>query len=99
MKREQAIEIKIPLGLHLRVAIRLVELAKKFDATIMLTNTHHIQASAHCVIDLLMLEASQGDIINVCATGNDAPQALKAIHFLLSHQSSPSQQDITRDLF
>lgn len=70
------------LGLHARAAIKLVELAQSFDATVTISN-HEKQATADSVMGLLMLESAQGQQITVSAEGNDAEIALEAVISLI----------------
>ncbi len=70
------------LGLHARAAIKLVELAQSFQATI--TLSHHDKiATADSVMGLLMLESSQGQHITIEAQGKEAYQALESVCALI----------------
>lgn len=75
--------IKNRLGLHARAAIKLVEMAQSFQATITLTNEDETQATADGVMGLLMLDSSQGQYVTVSAKGSDAEQALHSICTLI----------------
>jgi len=74
--------IKNRLGLHARAAIKLVELAQSFEATITISNDEK-SATADSVMGLLMLESAQGQQICVSADGNDAEAALSAVSELI----------------
>ncbi|OAN16533.1 phosphate ABC transporter permease [Photobacterium jeanii] len=74
--------IKNRLGLHARAAIKLVELAQSFDATVTICNTHK-QATADSVMGLLMLESAQGQQVTVSAEGPQAQPALEAVIALI----------------
>lgn len=74
--------IKNRLGLHARAAIKLVELAQSFEATITISNDEK-SATADSVMGLLMLESAQGQEICVSANGNDAEAALSAVSELI----------------
>lgn len=69
------------LGLHARAAIKLVQLAANFNATIMLCNGEK-QAGADSVVGLLMLEAAQGQTIDVVCEGPDAFEVMEALQHL-----------------
>lgn len=74
--------IKNRLGLHARAAIKLVELAQSFEATITISNEEK-SATADSVMGLLMLESAQGQQICVSAEGHDAEAALNAVTALI----------------
>lgn len=69
------------LGLHARAAIKLVQLASHFQATITLSNGEKL-ASADSVVGLLMLEAAQGQLINVICEGPEAHEVMEALQHL-----------------
>lgn len=74
--------IKNRLGLHARAAIKLVELAQSFQATITISNDEKC-ATADSVMGLLMLESAQGQQVCVSADGHDAEAALSAVSELI----------------
>lgn len=74
--------IKNRLGLHARAAIKLVELAQSYQATITISNEEK-SATADSVMGLLMLESAQGQQVSVSAHGNDAEAALSAVSQLI----------------
>lgn len=74
--------IKNRLGLHARAAVKLVELAQSFDATVTLTNEDKV-ATADSVMGILMLESSQGEQISISASGPQAEEAFNAITTLI----------------
>ncbi|MCW8330442.1 HPr family phosphocarrier protein [Photobacterium sp. SDRW27] len=74
--------IKNRLGLHARAAIKLVELAQSFQATVTISNDEK-SATADSVMGLLMLESAQGQQVCVSAAGKDAEAALTAVAELI----------------
>ncbi|ELR66340.1 Phosphocarrier protein, nitrogen regulation associated [Photobacterium marinum] len=74
--------IKNRLGLHARAAIKLVELAQSFEATVTICNNEK-SATADSVMGLLMLESAQGQQVYVSAEGSDAEAALAAVSELI----------------
>ncbi|UXI01608.1 HPr family phosphocarrier protein [Photobacterium sp. TY1-4] len=74
--------IKNRLGLHARAAIKLVELAQSFEATVTISNDEK-SATADSVMGLLMLESAQGQQVCVSAEGRDAEAALAAVTALI----------------
>ncbi|WP_299019205.1 HPr family phosphocarrier protein [uncultured Photobacterium sp.] len=70
------------LGLHARAAIKLVELAQSFEATVTISNDEK-SATADSVMGLLMLESAQGQQVCVSAEGRDAEAALSAVSELI----------------
>ncbi|MFM2479261.1 HPr family phosphocarrier protein [Celerinatantimonas sp. MCCC 1A17872] len=82
MKLRAQLTIENKLGLHARAAIKLVELAAKYDSEVLFI-TDKKQASAASVLGLLLLERSQGEQITVQCEGPDAEQAFAAIKALI----------------
>ncbi|OTA19279.1 sugar transport PTS system phosphocarrier protein HPr [Xenorhabdus beddingii] len=84
MTVKQQLEIKNRLGMHARPAMKLHDLVQQFQSQVILRNSSHIQAEAHSVIAMLMLDSEQGSYIEVEATGPDEQQAMAAIIALFS---------------
>lgn len=82
MTLEERLIIKNKLGLHARAAIKLVELAARYDAEVIII-TEEKQASAGSVLGLLLLERSQGQEVTVRCEGPDAEKALAAVKALI----------------
>jgi phosphocarrier protein NPr len=66
------------LGLHARAAVKLVELAQSYQATIFVSNEENKEMSAESVMGLIMLESAQGQYVTVSAEGSEADAALNA---------------------
>ena len=64
-----------PQGLHARSAATIVKLATLFQSSIELKNDTKV-ANAKNIMALLLLEASKGTQLTVCADGSDEAQAL-----------------------
>ncbi|MDR0218361.1 MAG: PTS phosphocarrier protein NPr [Enterobacteriaceae bacterium] len=79
MTVKQRLEIKNRLGMHARPAMKLHDLVQQFQSQVTLRNSNNVQAEAHSVIAMLMLDSEQGSYIEVEATGSDEQQALSAI--------------------
>ena len=71
------------LGLHARAAVKLVELAQSYTATITVHSEEDKTATADSVMGLLMLESAQGQNITIQASGVDAQEALDAVCHLI----------------
>lgn len=81
MKR-RTFRITNSLGLHARPATLLAGVASRYRSTIMLELAGQ-RASAHSVLELLMLQAQSGAELTVTAIGADAEAALAAIEDLI----------------
>ncbi|SFN52620.1 PTS phosphocarrier protein NPr [Xenorhabdus japonica] len=79
MTIKQQLEIKNRLGMHARPAMKLHDLVLQFQSQVILRNRNNIQAEAHSVIAMLMLDSEQGSHIDVEVSGPDEQQALVAI--------------------
>lgn len=85
MTQVQQFEIVNKLGMHARAATKLVQLASRFKAEILITKDGH-SANAKSVMGVLLLCGHQGSIVEVSAQGEDAEQALRAIGELIANR-------------
>ena len=73
------------LGLHVRAAAKLVALASRFACDIRLVNNNR-EANAKSIMGIMMLGAAKGTRLQVCATGEDAEQALASLEELIQQR-------------
>jgi phosphocarrier protein HPr len=73
-------EVIIPnsRGLHARASARFVTCAQNFDAHISVCADGE-SVSADSIMELLMLAAAKGTTLTICASGNQAEEALAAL--------------------
>ncbi|MBW3697463.1 HPr family phosphocarrier protein [Vibrio sp. T187] len=83
MELSRTVLIQNKLGLHARAAVKLVELAQSYQATITILSEEDKCATADSVMGLLMLESAQGQHITIQANGSDAGEALEAVCHLI----------------
>ncbi|OAT26105.1 PTS phosphocarrier protein NPr [Proteus myxofaciens] len=79
MTQYRQVAIKNRLGMHARPAMKLFDLVKTFQSTVILRNHEGVQAQADSVIAMLMLDSEQGSYIDIEATGSDEIDAINAI--------------------
>lgn len=84
MKCSEAVTIVNQLGLHARAATKLAQLCQQFNARIELVQEDK-SADASSVLALLMLASSKGKTLQVCAEGDDAEPALRAVVDLIKN--------------
>jgi phosphocarrier protein len=80
----QKVLVENTRGLHLRVAAKIVETCKKYQADVLLCK-HCQQANGCSVLDLLMLDAPQGTELHLVVEGRDEAQALAALAEVFEH--------------
>jgi phosphocarrier protein HPr len=67
-------------GLHARAAVRLVEMAEQFDAEVRVRkNGTEVPCTRSEIMELLLLAAASGTIIELTATGREAEAAVTAL--------------------
>ncbi|AKT39135.1 HPr family phosphocarrier protein [Chondromyces crocatus] len=71
-------------GLHARAATKLVQLAGKFDCSILLTGPDGQSANAKSVMGVLLLCGCVGTVLEARATGPQAEAAIEAIGQLIT---------------
>jgi phosphocarrier protein len=78
-------EIVNQRGLHARASAALAREALKHDAKVIVRH-EDLTASASSIMDLMMLAASKGCVVEVEAEGREALQALEAVCGLISRK-------------
>jgi phosphocarrier protein HPr len=73
------------LGLHMRFASKIVELASSFQSEISVSH-NGIVANGKSILDLLSLAAECGSVLTLEARGHDAEDAVAALADLFSAQ-------------
>lgn len=91
MKCSKKVLIQNRLGLHARAAVKLVELAQTYKASITVSNEENKAMSADSVMGLIMLESAQGQYVTVTCEGDEANDALQAVCELI--ESKFEEQD------
>ncbi|RLE09682.1 HPr family phosphocarrier protein [Candidatus Aerophobetes bacterium] len=82
---EREVEILNKVGLHIRPASLLVEVARKFKSRIWLEKDGQI-ADGKSVTSLLLLSAEKGSKVNIKAQGPDAQEAVEALMELIGNK-------------
>jgi len=85
MQFERKVKLLNPNGLHLRVAVKLVEEARKFRSEISLTKDQ-VTVKAKEIMSVLTLEAAKGTALTLRAEGEDAFEAIQALARLFESQ-------------
>jgi len=91
-KIERGFVVRDQLGLHARVASRLAQTARRFDAVVEIQKGEH-RADAKSIIEVLMLVATKDEKVRIRCQGNDARQALAALGALVEngfHEARPA---------
>ena len=65
-------------GLHARASARFTEVAEQFNSSITVSRDG-IEADGRSILDLLLLAAPKGSVIQIRAEGSDAVQAIAAL--------------------
>lgn len=72
------VKINNRVGLHARPAASFVKLARNFESEIILKKDSK-EANGKSIIGIMALGAQSGDEIEVCATGDDAKDAIEQL--------------------
>lgn len=72
-------------GLHARAAAKFVRVTEKFEADVVVTY-HDMRVSGRSIMGLMMLAATRGTQLKLCACGADAPLALNALTELVKRK-------------
>ena len=83
-RSERRVRIANDLGIHLRAAGALVQVAGRFDAEIWLERSG-TRANGKSIMSVLSLAAGRGVELIVVAEGDDAEEAVAAVADLIEH--------------
>ena len=79
---EKELKIINKLGLHARAAVKLVEVASRFDSHITLRRNGR-EVNGKSIMGVMMLAASQGTSIDIKVDGPDEADAMACIETLV----------------
>jgi phosphocarrier protein HPr len=82
MAEKRTFEITNQLGIHARVAAKLVDTANRFQAEITLAKDD-VEVNGRGILDILTLYCPQGSRLTICAEGVDAEEAMDAFTRLI----------------
>jgi len=82
---ETEIEISNKLGLHARAAAKLVKVAGGFESSIEIEKQDQ-RVNAKSIMSVMMLAASQGNVVKFYIAGTDQDQAMTAVIDLISNK-------------
>jgi phosphocarrier protein len=80
---EKKITLINKLGLHARAAMKLSELAARFQSTIIIRYKNH-EINAKSILNVMALAASYGSELELAIDGEDEAQAMKRIGQLIN---------------
>jgi phosphocarrier protein len=83
--REKRITIKNKLGLHARAAVKFVNLANRFGASVKIVKDGN-EIDGKSILGILTLAATQGSEIMLLVAGKDEDSALKALADLVNNR-------------
>lgn len=78
-------KISDPVGLHLRAASRIVQVAKRFESDIRIAYGG-VETNAKSILGLASLVARHLEPVEISAEGPDETEALDALVLLIEHE-------------
>jgi len=82
---EKKIAIKNKMGLHARAAVKFVNLANRFGASVKIVKDGN-EIDGKSILGILTLAATQGSEIMLLVTGKDEDSAFKALADLINNR-------------
>jgi phosphocarrier protein HPr len=90
--RETEVEVKNPDGLHMRPAMQFVDVASQFNSDIEVSNSEYT-VDGKSIMQVTMLAATCGTKLRIKASGEDAEEAITALHDVFEKQMRGSAGD------
>jgi phosphotransferase system HPr (HPr) family protein len=85
--RQQTITVRNRLGLHARVAAKIVRVSNQFNSQVLLQRSDNGRCGdAKSIFGILLLAATQGTELILTASGDDEDAALSQIFDLIERQ-------------
>lgn len=81
----RSFEITNRLGIHARVAAKLVETANRFQAEVSLEKDG-VEVNGRSILSILALYCPQGSRLTICTEGADAQEAMEAFAGLITNK-------------
>lgn len=78
-------EITNRLGIHARVAARMVETANRFKAEVSLEKDG-VEVNGRSILSILALYCPQGSRLTICTEGVDAQEAMAAFALMIANK-------------
>tara|TARA_B100000749_G_C18036764_1_gene305544 strand:- start:117 stop:383 length:267 start_codon:yes stop_codon:yes gene_type:complete len=85
MEIERKVRLTNPLGLHVRVGVKLVEEARKFAADVFISNDEET-VDGKDILAILTLGAEAGSVLTLRTVGEDAEAALDHLELLFVNE-------------
>jgi phosphocarrier protein len=82
---EKTVTIKNKLGLHARAAVKFVNLANRFSASVKIVKDGN-EIDGKSILGILTLAATQGSIIQLVGSGKDEEAAVGALVELINNR-------------
>ena len=82
---EKTVTIKNKLGLHARAAVKFVNLANRFGASVKIVKDGN-EIDGKSILGILTLAATQGTVIQLVASGKDEEAAVGALAELIANR-------------
>ena len=82
---EKTVKIKNKLGLHARAAVKLMNLANRFNSSVRITRDGN-EVDAKSILGILTLAAVKGSKITIKVSGKDEQKAINALVDLVDNK-------------
>jgi len=79
---ERTVEIKNAVGLHMRPAMKFIDIANRFSSDVRVSNDE-VTVDGKSIIQMCTLRATYGTRLKIRAEGSDAEQAVNALQELV----------------
>jgi phosphocarrier protein HPr len=77
--------VRNKLGLHARAAAKIVQTSSQFQSRILIIKNGR-EVDAKSMLDIMTLSCPQGTLVELCAEGKDAAEALAALAVLFDNK-------------
>ncbi len=95
MKIEKEFKIINELGIHARVAVKIVEIANSYTSSLLMRKGDR-EVDAKNILSILSLGCQKGDLVTFKANGDDAKQLMERLNLFFNEEIHRIEEDIKK---
>jgi len=96
MKIEREFKIINELGIHARVAVKIVDIANSYTSSLLMRKEDR-EVDAKNILSILSLGCQKGELVTFKANGDDAKELIERLELFFNEEIHRLEEDIKKD--